>query len=143
MVRDESMTAGLPSMRWGLRAILTLTAVVLIVLGSGLILVPTVMARLYGAAVSLDGTNASRTAGAAIFSLGVLAWLSKRQEMGKTSAVGVPVLFVWFVLKSVVACIAVRGALFNPFVGRAILFFDVVLAVIYGYYFLSTALRAL
>jgi hypothetical protein len=139
---EEKMTNGSAFPDSGLKVILTLTAVVLAVLGSGLLLVPNVVAALYGAAVSLDGTNAARTAGAAIFALGLLDWLSKRQEAGATTAVGVPVLFVWFLLKSVVAYLGVRNRVFDPFVGGTILFFDVLLAVIYGYYVFSMVLRA-
>jgi hypothetical protein len=140
-VGEEYMTNGPASTKSGLSAILTLTALVLTVLGGGLLLVPNLVAALYGAAVSTDGTNAARTAGAAIFALGLLAWLSKRQKPG-TTAVGIPVLFVWFVLKSVVAYLGVRNCVFHPFVGRTILFFDVLLAVIYGYYVFSIVLRA-
>jgi hypothetical protein len=136
------MINGSSSANSGLQAMLTLTTVVLAVLGSGLLLVPNVVAALYGAAVSTDGINAARTAGAAIFALGLLAWLSKRQASEKTNAVGVPVLFVWFLLKSVAAYLGVRNRVFNPFVGRTILFFDVLLAVIYGYYVFSMVLRA-
>ncbi len=96
------------------------------------LLVLSLLAKWYVWAYLRDGTNAARTAGAAIFALGVLAWLSKRQEAGITTAVGIPVLFVWFVLKSVVACLGVRNPVFNPFVGRTILFFDILFAFVYG-----------
>jgi hypothetical protein len=121
-------------MKSGLKAVFTLTAVVLVALGSGLLLVPNGMAALYGAVVSTGGTNSGRIAGAAIIALGLLAWLSRKQELGKAAAVSIPVLFVWFVLKSAVAWLGVRDEVFNPVVGRTILFFDVLLAVIYGYY---------
>lgn len=123
----------------GLKAILTITAVVLCVLGGGLLAAPREMATLYGAAVSTEGTNAARTAGAAIFALGVLAWLSRGESQGGISVLGVRVLFVWFVLKSVVAYLAVIYAVFDPFVGKTVLFFDVLLAVIYGYYVVRLA----
>jgi hypothetical protein len=125
------------SKRSGLRALLTLTAIVLAVLGGGLLLVPNLMAAFYGVPVTVDGTNAARTAGAAIFALGMLAWFSKRKEVGPTRAVSIPVLFVWFVLKSVVACLAVFNRVFDRSVGVTVLFFDVLLAAAYGYYLLS------
>jgi hypothetical protein len=123
----------------GLKAVLTVTAVVLFALGGGLLAAPRAMATLYGAAVSAEGTNAARTAGAAIFALGVLAWLSRGESRDGSGALGVRVLFVWFVLKSVVAYLAVIHAVFDPFVGKTVLFSDVLLAVIYGYYLVSLA----
>jgi hypothetical protein len=118
----------------GLRPILTLTACVLIFLGSGLLFAPGVMAGLYGTTVSVDGTNAARTAGAAVLALGVLAWLSRRPDIGGAGGVGVPVLFLWFALKSYVAYLGVRDGVFHPVAGRTILFFDVALAFVYGFY---------
>jgi len=118
-------------------AILTLTAAVLLILASGLVMVPNVMGALYGTAVSPSGTSAARTAGAAIFSLCTLAWLSRKQEVGAVRTLAIQVLFVWFVLKSIVAYLAVANGVFNPFVGQAVLFFDVLLTIIYGYYFFS------
>jgi len=67
------MTNGLPVVPWKLKATLTLTAIVLIFLGSGLTFASHLMANLYGTPESLSGTNGARTAGAAIFALGTLS----------------------------------------------------------------------
>jgi len=96
-----------------LKAVLTITAVVLGVLGGGLLAAPRGMAVLYGAAVSTGGTNAARTAGAAIFALAMLAWPSRGESQGASNVLGGRVLFVWFVLKSVVAYLAVVSAAFD------------------------------
>jgi hypothetical protein len=113
-------------------AVLTLTAFVLGVLGGGLAFAPRTMAHLYGTAVSIDGTNAGRTAGAAILALALLAWMSRRDVKEGKHTVGVTVLFVWFALKSVVAYVAVVDGVFHPVVGKMILFLDILLASIYG-----------
>ena len=121
-----------PARRAVLIVVLTLTACMLGVLGGGLAFAPRTMAQLYGTALSTDGTNAGRTAGAAILALALLAWMSRREAKEGKAAVGITVLFVWFVLKSFVAYIAVMDGVFHPVVGKAILFFDVLLAIIYG-----------
>jgi len=128
------MTNGLPVLPWKLKATLTLTAIVLVVLGSGLTLATHLMANVYGTPESHSGTNAARTAGAAIFALGTLAWAGTRQEMKVLRAVVIPVLFTWFVLKSVVAYLALMAGVFKAPVGRTVFAFDVVLAVVYGYF---------
>jgi hypothetical protein len=128
------MAAEATRARAGLTIVLTLSAIVLGVLGGGLFAAPGRMAHLYGAAVSADGTNAGRTAGAAIFALAVLAWLSRAHVHDAGSAVGVPVLFVWFALKSLVAYVAVVEGAFNPIIGNMILLFDVLMAIVYGYF---------
>ena len=74
------MKTNLPLKPRGRNAILTLTAIVLTVLGGGLFAVPRFMATLYGAPVRADSTNATRTAGAAILALGVPAWLTRRRS---------------------------------------------------------------
>ena len=119
----------------GLRVVLTLTAVVLTVLGGGLTFANHWMAELYGATESIAGTNGSRTAGAAILALGLLAWTCRKQELRVVRATVVPVLSVWFVLKSIVAYSAVVANVFRAPVGQIIFAFDVALAVIYCYYF--------
>jgi len=113
------------------RPLLTLIAVVLVVLGCGLLLAPAGMATLYGAETSAGGDNGSRMAGAAIVALGTLAWLSRRPAY---NALGVNVLFVWFALKSVVAWLAVRDHVFNAAVGWTVLCFDVFLALACGFF---------
>jgi hypothetical protein len=128
------MTNGVPVVPWKLKATLTLTAIVLIFLGSGLTFASHLMANLYGTPESLSGTNGARTAGAAIFALGTLAWAGTRQEMRVLRAVVIPVLFTWFVLKSVMAYLALTAGVFKAPVGRTVFAFDVVLAVAYGYF---------
>jgi len=90
------------------------------------------MAELYGTAESIDGANAGRTAGAAIFALALLAWMSRRDAKEGRYTAGVTVLFVWFALKSCVAYVAVVDGVFHPIVGKTILFFDALLALTYG-----------
>ena len=87
---------------------------------------PRLMATLYGATVSADGTNAARTAGAAILALGLLAWRTRRHKIETARAIGIPVLFVWFVLKSVVASLGVMHRVFDPMIGATVLFFECV-----------------
>jgi hypothetical protein len=128
------MNNGLPGVPWKLKATLAITAIVLIVLGSGLTFASHLMANLYGTPESLSGTNGARTAGAAIFALGTLAWAGTRQEMRVLRAVVIPALFTWFVLKSVVAYLALMAGAFKAPVGRTVFAFDVVLAVVYGYF---------
>jgi hypothetical protein len=86
------MRNGSPDVSWKLKLALLLTAVVLTVLGSGLMFASHLMARLYGTEETVSGTNGARTAGAAIFALGALTWFDTRPEL-------IPVLFTWFVLK--------------------------------------------
>ncbi len=131
---DHPSTIDATTLTPGLKPVLTLTAIVLGVLGSGLILAPQFLAALYGAAVSVSGTSASRTAGAAIFSLGLLAWRSRKQPPATLRSTSLPVLLVWFTLKSIVAYLAVLNGVFNPPVGKTVLFFDVTLAIVYAYY---------
>jgi hypothetical protein len=53
-------------------------------------------------------------------------------------ALVVPVLFVWFVLKSIAAYSAIIDGIFKVPVGRTVFISDVLLAIIYGYYFVVT-----
>jgi hypothetical protein len=128
------MRNGLPVVAWKLKATLMLTVIVLIVLGSGLMFATHLMAILYGTPESLSGTNGARTAGAAIIALGSLAWAGTRQEIRVLRATVIPVLFVWFVLKSVIAYLALATGVFEAPVGRAVLAFDLLLAILYGYF---------
>jgi hypothetical protein len=128
------MTNGLPAVAWKLKATLMLTAIVLTVLGSGLMFASHLLATFYGTPESLSGTNGARTAGAAIFALGTMAWTGTRQEMRVLRGVVIPVLFTWFVLKSMVAYLALTAGVFKAPVGRTVFAFDLVLAVVYGYF---------
>ena len=128
------MRNGSPDVSWKLKLALLLTAVVLTGLGSGLTFASHLMAHLYGTEETLSGTNGARTAGAAICALGALAWFGTRQELKVLRAVVIPVLFTWFVLKSVVAYLALMAGVFKAPVGRTVLAFDLVLAVVYGYF---------
>jgi len=121
-----------PSM---LKSIVTLTGLVLVVLGGGLAFASHWMAKLYGTTESVSGTNASRTARAAILALGILAWLGKKQDVKVLRTTVVPVLFVWFLVKGVVAYWAVANGAFEAGPGIAVLVFDAILAAAYAYYF--------
>jgi hypothetical protein len=129
---------GLPSTPPILKATLVVSAVVLVVLGSGLTFATHLMAVLYGTPESPSGSNAARTAGAAIIALGALAWIGRKQDMTVIRALVVPVLFVWFVLKSIAAYSAIIDGIFKVPVGRTVFISDVLLAIIYGYYFVVT-----
>jgi hypothetical protein len=115
-----------------LSAVLILTAVVLTVLGAGLTFANHQMAVLYGAEESTAGTNGSRTAGAAILALGVLAWVGARQPLPFVRAVVLPVLLVWFVLKSVVAYSGLVNGVFRPPVAWTVFVLDMLLALVYA-----------
>jgi hypothetical protein len=128
------MKNALPKVAWKIKAALMLTAIVLTVLGSGLMFAPHWMGILYGTPESLSGTNGARTAGAAIIALGSLAWAGTLQETRVLRATVFPVLFVWFVLKSVVAYLAMATGVFDALVGRAVLAFDLLLAILFGYF---------
>jgi hypothetical protein len=128
------MTNGSPLLPGKLKVILVLSAIVLTVLGGGLVFASHGMARLYGTSESVSGTNTSRAAGAAVFALGLLAWTGTRQQMRVVRAVVIPVLFSWFVLKSIVAYLALAAGVFKPSVGRTVFAFDVLFAIIYGYF---------
>jgi hypothetical protein len=134
------MRNGSSDVSWQLKLALLLTTVVLTVLGSGLVFASHLTAHLYGTEETLSGTNGARTAGAAIFALGALAWLGTRQELKVLRAVVIPVLFTWFVLKSVVAYLALMAGVFKAPVGRTVLAFDLVLAVVYGYFLFAGVL---
>jgi hypothetical protein len=128
------MTNRSPLLPGKLKAILILSAIVLTVLGGALVFASHWMARLYGTSESVSGTNASRTAGAAVFALGLLAWTGTRHQMRVVRTVVIPVLFTWFVLKSIVAYLALASGVFEPSVGRTVFAFDVLFAIIYGYF---------
>jgi hypothetical protein len=130
------MIGRLPSSNPALKLILTITAVTLTVLGSGLMFATHRMAVLYGAAESISGTNAARTAGAAILALGILAWLGRNQEVMILRYTVIPVLFVWFLAKTVVAYLAMVNDVFKSGVGTIVFVFDLIFTLIYGYYFL-------
>jgi hypothetical protein len=117
-----------------LKFILTLTAITLTVLGGGLVFATHSMALLYGTAESVSGNNAARTAGAAILALGVLAWLGRSQEIKVLRHVVIPVLFIWFLAKSVVAYLALVNGVFKSGVGTIVFASDLILALIYSYY---------
>jgi hypothetical protein len=131
------MMGRLPSATPALRFILTLTAITLTALGSGLVFATHRMAVLYGTAESISGTNAARTAGAAILALGILAWLGRNQEVKVLRYAVIPVLFVWFLAKTVVAYLAVVNGAFKSGVGTIVFAFDLIFTLIYGYYFLK------
>ena len=132
------MTVGAQSIHWKLRATLGVSAVVLVVLGSGLLFATHRMSILYGASESVSGNNAARTAGAAILALGVLAWIGRTGDARMVRSVVLPVMFAWFLLKSVVAYLALAGGVFKPPVARIVLFFDVLLALAYGYFLFAS-----
>ena len=115
-----------------LYAVLILTAVVLTVLGAGLTFANHQMAVLYGAEESIAGTNGSRTAGAAILALGVLTWIGSRQPLQVVRAAVLPVLTVWFVLKSAVAYSGLMTGVFKPPVAWTVFVLDMLLAVVYA-----------
>jgi len=117
-----------------LKFILTLTAITLTILGGCLIFATHSMALLYGTAESISGNNAARTAGAAILALGVLAWLGRSQEANVLRNAVIPVLFIWFLVKSVVAYLALVNGVFKSAAGRVVFVSDLLLALIYGYY---------
>ena len=128
------MTNGLPLLPRTLKAVLVLSAIVLNALGGGLVFASHWIARLYGASESISGTNASQTAGAAILALGILAWIGARQEMRVVRAAVVPILFVWFLLKSIVAYLGLAAGVFQVSVGKTVFAFDVLLTIAYGYF---------
>jgi len=121
-----------------LKFILTLTAITLTILGGGLIFATHSMALLYGTAESISGNNAARTAGAAILALGVLAWLGRSQEPNVLRNTVIPVLFIWFLVKSVVAYLALVNGIFKSSAGKIVFVSDLLLALIYGYYVVRT-----
>lgn len=120
-----------------LRITLALSAIVLIALGTGLVFATHWMSLLYGAQESIGGNNGARMAGAAIVALGILAWIGKGFDLSVVRRVVIPVLFVWFALKSVVAWLALTGGVFKPPVALTVLLLDLVLALIYGYYLIA------
>jgi hypothetical protein len=93
---------------------------------------------LYGTSESVSGTNASRTAGAAILALGVLAWTGARQQMPVVRNVVIPVLFIWFVLKSFVACLGMVAGVFQVPVGRTVFALDALLTLVFGYFLFAS-----
>ncbi|MBV9885424.1 MAG: hypothetical protein JO119_02650 [Acidobacteria bacterium] len=131
------MSDRLQALPLALKVTLAVTATVLIGLGSGLIFATHRMANLYGTAESTAGNNAARTAGAAIFALGILAWLAKKCEASMVRNVVIPVIFAWFLLKSVVAYLAFVGGVFKAPVALTVLSFDVTLTAIYAYFLLA------
>ena len=132
------MTNKLPALPASLKATLVFCAIVLMVLGGGLMFASHWMARLYGTSESVSGTNASRTAGAAILALGVLAWTGARQQMPVVRTVVIPALFIWFVLKSFVAYLGMVAGVFKAPVGRTVFALDALLALVFGYFLFAS-----
>ena len=46
----------------------------------------------------------------------------------------VPILFVWFLLKSIVAYLGLAAGVFQVSVGKTVFAFDVLLTIAYGYF---------
>jgi hypothetical protein len=65
-----------------------------------------------------------------------IAIVSVGHDTRVVRSVVLPVLFIWFMLKSVIAYSALVGGAFKVPVARTILVFDVVLTVVYGYFLL-------
>jgi hypothetical protein len=131
------MNNGSRAVPLGLRVTLAISAIVLVVLGGGLVFATHWMSNLYGTTESIAGDNAARTAGAAIFALGILAWLGNRRDATALRNIVLPVMFTRFLLKSVVAYSAFAGHVFKAPVAMTVLFFDVALSVLYGYFLIA------
>jgi hypothetical protein len=117
-----------------LRVTLTISGFVLITLGAGLTFVPHFMAVLYGSHEASVGSSGARMAGAAIAALGVLAWVGRKQKPDIIESLVVPVLAVWFVLKTLVAYLALVEGVFELWVGRSVFILDLLLALVYCYF---------
>lgn len=115
----------------GTRRLLTITAALLLLFGCGFILLPRLVFSIYGVALDPGGIMLARVAGAAIFSLGTLAWLGRKTSIPGTTRVVVLALCCFFVIKSVVTLIAQLSGVFNG-LGWSILLIDVPLAVLYA-----------
>ena len=132
------MSGGSRAIPLGLKVTLTFSAIILVSLGSGLVFATHWMASLYGTTESTAGNNAVQMAGAAIFALGILAWLGKGYEPRVVRNIVLPVMFIWFLLKSVVAYTAFIAGIFKAPVGLTILLCDVTLTAVYaGFLFKS------
>lgn len=113
------------------KTLLSITAALMLFFGTGFILLSRPVFSIYGVALDPAGVMLARVAGAAIFSLGALAWLGRNSSMPEVTRVVVVTLCCFFVIKSIVTLVAQLTGVFNV-LGWSILLIDVPLAVLFA-----------
>lgn len=113
-----------------LRPLLTVTAVVMMLFGSGFILVPEQVFSLYGVSLDASGAMLAHVAGAAVLSLGLLAWLTRQAEKA-AARTALVALLCFFLLKTTVTVLAQLGGVFNM-LGWSIVALDALLLLGYA-----------
>lgn len=95
-------------------------------------MVPGPLFTLYG--VSLDGSGImlAHVAGAAVFALGLLAWLFRRSESSEANRMAATALFGFFLPKTIVTVLAQLDGVFNG-LGWSIVLLDAGFLLAYGY----------
>src|SRR5687767_6983606 len=95
-----------------LRTLFTLTAALMVFFGAGFLLAPGPVFALYGVALDPAGVMLANVAGAAVLSLGLLAWLS-RDAATSSAGTAATALLCFFVVKTTVTLFAQLGGVFN------------------------------
>lgn len=116
-----------------LNTLFTTTAVVLVFFGAGFVLIPTTVFSLYSISLTDSGIMLANVAGAAVFALGLLAWLFRNSSDSDASRSAATALLGFFVIKSIVTIVAQLGGVFNA-LGWSIVALDVILTIAYAYF---------
>ena len=114
-----------------LRTLFTLTAALMVFFGAGFLLAPGPVFALYGVALDPAGVMLANVAGAAVLSLGLLAWLS-RDAAAASARTAATTLLCFFVVKTTVTLLAQLGGVFNA-LGWSIVALDAALGLGYAY----------
>ncbi|MFT5683070.1 MAG: hypothetical protein ACI8RZ_003997 [Myxococcota bacterium] len=100
--------------------------------GIGFLFIPVLVFSLYGVTLEASGLMLAHVSGAAVFTLGVLAWLFRSHETGPAIRSVAQALFVFFVLKTIVTLLAQLGGVFNA-MGWSIVILDALFVLGYGH----------
>ena len=116
-----------------LNTLFTITGVVMIFFGGGFILLPTMVFSMYGVTLDANGIMLAHVAGAAVFALGVLAWLFRKNSDIQTGRWAATTLFTFFVIKTIVTLLAQLDGVFNV-MGWSIVALDTLFVLGYVYF---------
>ncbi len=116
-----------------LNTLFTITAVIMIFFGVGFILLPAMVFSMYGVTLDATGIMLAHVAGAAVFALGLLAWLFRKSSDVQSSRSIAITLLSFFIIKAIVTILAQLDGIFNV-LGWSIVALDTLFVLAYAYF---------
>ena len=116
-----------------LHTFFTITAVVMVLFGVGVLLAPETVFSLYGVALDANAIMLAHVAGAAVLALGLLAWPFRKSSDPQASRAAATALFGFLIVKITVSFLAQLDSVFNA-LGWSIIALDGVFVLGYAYF---------